>query len=61
MLNKHTRGRAIVADKNGGIEESKYRNILKELGIKKPDNEPLSAQELRRVFIHLQEDLFIGS
>lgn len=42
-------------------EDKKYREILKELGFEKPKGEPLTEQELRQIFISMQEDLFIGS
>ena len=41
--------------------EKGYREILKELEIEKPDDEPLTKEELRKVFVYMQEDLCIGS
>ena len=61
MFNKHMKDRTHATKINGGNEENKYREILKELGIKKPDNEPLNDQDMRIVFIRMQEDLFVGS
>ncbi len=61
MFNEHTKGRMHATKVNGGNEEGKYREILRELGIRKPENEPLNEQDLRIVFIRLQEDLFVGS
>ena len=61
MFNEHMRERRPATKINGGNEENKYRMILKELGIRKPKNEPLNDQDLRIVFIHMQEELFVGS
>jgi len=50
------------ADKNSKVYGDKeYRKVLKELGFEKPEDEPLTAQELRQIYIHMQEDLFVGS
>lgn len=61
MFNRHMKDRIHATKINGGNEENKYREILKELGIRKPENEPLNDQDLRRVFLYMQEDLFVGS
>lgn len=52
----HTNG-----DNSGANKEIEYRKILKELGFEKPDNEPLTKQELCHIFVYMQEDSFIGS
>ncbi len=47
---------------NGGTnKEKEYRKELKELEIEKSEDEPLTEQELRRIFICMQESLFAGS
>lgn len=33
-------------------DDKKYRKILKELGFEKPEDEPLTEQELRQIFIY---------
>ena len=45
----------------GRDPEKGYREILKELEIEKPDDEPLTKEELRKVFVYMQEDLCMGS
>ena len=42
-------------------QEKEYRKVLKELGIIKSDNEPLTQLELRYVSIYMHEENFIGS
>ncbi|CAG1007099.1 MAG: hypothetical protein OIN86_10570 [Candidatus Methanoperedens sp.] len=36
-----------------------YRKILEDLGIKKTLDEPLTNSELRKIFISMQEGLFV--
>ena len=35
------------------------RKILEDLGIKKPSDEPLTNSELRKIFVSMQEGLFV--
>ena len=54
-----------MANKDNHIADSipkdkEYRKVLKELGFEKPEEEPLTEQELRQVFIYMQEDSLIG-
>ena len=41
--------------------EKDCREILKELGLKKPKDEPLTQEEWRQAFVYMQEELFVGS
>ncbi len=45
----------------GHTDDVEYRKILKELGIKKGDGEPLTESELCAIFNYMQEELFVGS
>lgn len=45
---------------NADSEEDKYREILREHGIKKQRNETLTKEDLRLIFIYMQEDTCVG-
>lgn len=47
---------------NDGInKDEEYRNVLKELGIKKSKEEPITKDELAYIFMHSQEAFGMGS
>ena len=45
---------------NVNNEEDKYREILREHGIKKQRNETLTKEDLRLIFVYMQEDACVG-
>lgn len=45
---------------NADGEEDKYREILREHGIKKQRNETLTKEDLRLIFVYMQEDNCVG-
>jgi len=45
---------------NADGEEDKYREILREHGIKKQRNERLTKEDLRLIFVYMQEDTCVG-
>lgn len=67
MINKNVREKNDVhlsqkSDVSNDKENDReYRKVLKELGFEKPEDEPLTTQELSQIFIHMQEGLFVGS
>lgn len=49
------------AEKSSVDRDKEYRKILKELGFEKSEDEPITDQELGKIFISMQEDLFEDS
>ncbi len=45
---------------NADSEEDRYREILKEHGIEKQRNESLTREDLRLIFVYMQEDTCVG-
>ncbi len=54
-------GHVINNDNDNDNKNLEYRKILKELGIGKPEWEPLTDEDLRAIFIYMQESMFVGS
>jgi uncharacterized metal-binding protein len=63
MHNGNMKNRVQSTHINGGnadSEEDRYREILKEHGIKKQRNEILTEEDLRLIFVYMQEDTCVG-
>ncbi len=41
-------------------QDEDYRKVLKDLGVEKPKDEPLTSFEFGWIFIRMQESLFVG-
>jgi hypothetical protein len=59
-MRNRVRATRIIGGNADKEEEDKYREVLREHGINKHRSEILTKEDLRQVFIYMQEDMFVG-